>query len=162
MMIPGLVGIAGFVGGGGVGINYRYYRINVSNAQGTTNVLIAESELLFESVDLVPLMTSATTSSVTVSTSAESGGREGFKAFNDSNVSPSQWSAGAAPVQWIKVDFGSNTTLDAYSIESRSDSNIGSPEDWTFEGSNDDSSWDVLDTQTGEVFGANDRREYPL
>lgn len=67
-----------------------------------------------------------------------------YKAFDHAD---SQWIA-TATTGWLKLDFGSALwASDEYRVEPQSTTRA--PNTWTFEGSNDDSSWDVLDTQTG-------------
>ena len=62
---------------------------------------------------------------------------------------------------WIKTDFGSTTSISGYTIarnEFHADCN---PTAWTFDGSDDDSAWTVLDTQSS-ITPTNEIQVYPL
>lgn len=119
--------------------------------------------------DQVPTMTGSTTSGVTVTADSSSSSREGWNAFDgilaSSDLSKIWHSGSNGGVGWLKVDFGSATEIASYKITS---SNYAShyensaPEDWTFEGSNDDSSWTTLDTQTGVAWTSEQTRTYTL
>lgn len=66
-----------------------------------------------------------------------------------SNVLPTP----SAP-EWLKQDFGSGVTktIVRYTLDNGGNGPSEVAKDWTFEGSNDDSNWDVLDTQTGQDY----------
>lgn len=101
----------------------------------------------------IPLMTSATTSGVTMSASSENGSNNAWKAADSSGTS-TQWRANAAASvgspQWLKVDFGASPkTIASYMIAPELGAGTGVPTDWTFEGSNDNTNWDILDTIKG-------------
>jgi hypothetical protein len=53
--------------------------------------------------------------------------------------------------EWVKQDFGAGhaKTIVKYTLTNGGSSD-GVIKDWTFEGSNDDLNWDILDTQTGQ------------
>ena len=78
-------------------------------------------------------------------------GFEGFRAFK--TVSD-RWISSGFSNPWLKIDCGLGFTgiLTSYSVGCGSGGNVTqSPQDWTMQGSNDDSSWDVLDTVTGQT-----------
>jgi len=65
---------------------------------------------------------------------------------------------------WIKFDFGSGITktIASYTVTGSSYQDR-SPEDWTFEGSNDDSSWTVLDTRVDQKdWVSSEKRTYSV
>lgn len=75
-------------------------------------------------------------------------------------------SATAAP-QWLRYDFGVTKTVKRYRITSAATGSTGGvaldPMDWTVEGSQDASSWTVLDTRTNETFGnRGETREFKM
>jgi hypothetical protein len=81
--------------------------------------------------------------------------RSADKAFNGlMDPEPNEWvSSSSVMPHWLKVDFGANNTKKAtkYRIMARTTTNslyYHHPTTWTFDGSNDDSSWTTLDTQT--------------
>lgn len=55
---------------------------------------------------------------------------------------------------WIQYEFTTATVADRYALTSANDAAGRDPRDWTFEGSNDGSSWTTLDTQTGITFAS--------
>jgi hypothetical protein len=67
-----------------------------------------------------------------------------FQAF-DRNTTTTLW-ATLGPSGWLSMDFGSSIIIDAYTIFG--DDQIQNPRNWTFEGSNNNVSWDILQTVT--------------
>ena len=97
---------------------------------------------------LVPIMTDNNAPSGAASASTESGSNwKAFKAF-DSVTSGSNWAA-SAKSGWVKYDFGSGNgkVVKCYMIQSIHSEVTANPKSWTFQGSNNDSTWDTLDTQ---------------
>ncbi len=72
-----------------------------------------------------------------------------WKAFNRNLTN--RWAGATGTPTWLKYDFGSGNekTIVQYIIRIHSSSN-DYPVAWTFEGSNDDSNWTTLDTQSGQ------------
>lgn len=68
------------------------------------------------------------------------------KAFDDD--SGTWWLSNAALPQQIKCDFGTGTVIGKYTVTAPGVDRVRNPGSWTFEGSNDNSNWDVLDTQS--------------
>ena len=102
--------------------------------------------------DFVPAMSAYTADGVTISASADNGDLA-WKAFNDSQSSwwQSQIDPNSTP-QWLKVDFGAGNSKVAtkYTLTPAYDSSTGlAPGTWTFDGSNNDSTWTQLDAQSG-------------
>lgn len=54
---------------------------------------------------------------------------------------------------WCQLLFPVQETVEAYTITSANDTPTRDPKDWQLLGSNDGSSWTVLDTRTNEFFG---------
>jgi hypothetical protein len=74
-----------------------------------------------------------------------------WKAFNRTNADESdQWaSATTALPHFVQYDFGTGVIINKYAIQERNSANYtGFPSDFTLQGSNDNASWDVLDTRT--------------
>ena len=86
-----------------------------------------------------------------------------WKAFSHVNATHTDsWTATALPA-WIKFDFGVTKIITKYTIASRdwSDYGVRTPKTWTFQGSNNDSDWDTLDTQASETgWGRAETRSY--
>ncbi len=64
----------------------------------------------------------------------------------------------------IGWDFGAATEINCYRIYPGMNNNVahGWPKDWTFEGSDDGSTWTVLDTRAGEEFSLSTWNTYRL
>jgi hypothetical protein len=76
------------------------------------------------------------------------------KAF-DNDFATSKWvTAVSYPPCWIKYDLGAGNekTVTSYTITSGNDAPSRDPMNWTFEASNDNVNWTVLDTQIGQSF----------
>ncbi len=126
--------------------SFRYYRLNVSDVNGGTFVAFGE---LYLTNNGNPIDKSGATFSASTTAS-------GYPADNAFDNNPgSYWISTTYPA-WLKVDFGTPTELDQYGILLH----LGGPDErpryWTFEGSDDDSSWTVLDTQADYDFVSND------
>lgn len=63
----------------------------------------------------------------------------------------SSWPFSSSTPEWLKQDFGvgNEKTIVKYTLNNGGVAN-GVIKDWTFEGSNNDTNWDILDTQTGQ------------
>lgn len=53
---------------------------------------------------------------------------------------------------WYQLKFGAAQIISAYTFTSANDAPERDPKNWTLEGSNDGTAWDVLDTHTDETF----------
>ena len=84
---------------------------------------------------------------VAAASSQFSSGQEAFRAFdrNYSTVS-NYWTGNALPA-WLSFDFGSSIIIDGYTIYGSSNA-VDNPRNWTFEGSNNNSTWTILHTVT--------------
>lgn len=76
-----------------------------------------------------------------------------WKAF-DGNYSYGQYCLLNSGTRWLKIDLGSGNAFLAktYSVRVNSVPEPNrAPKDWVFQGSNDNSTWDTLDTQTNQT-----------
>lgn len=97
------------------------------------------------SEDQIPTMTSATAPSGTVfSSSGAAVGFEAWKAFDDDNGTYMDLVGVIAG--HVGYRFTSGKIITHYVLRARSDYALSAPSAWTFEGSNNGSSWTVLDT----------------
>ena len=99
-----------------------------------------------------PRMTSTNTPSpLVVSVSAEPfpsyySGWMSLRSYANNN---SVWLINNADLPaWIKIDFGAATSVSGYTIARHDVHADCNPTAWTFDGSDDDSAWTVLDTQS--------------
>ena len=118
--------------------------------------------------NLIPAMTSNTSASpVVVSSSSDYASTfQAYMAFNGTYASNSDIWASAIYTSsgWLKVDFGTPKLVQKYTVYNRranTDAPKTSPKTWTFEGSNDDSNWTVLDSRSNETtWSIGDQRTY--
>ena len=82
-------------------------------------------------------------------------GDKAFDGINNSLTLASRWMPKKADNMWVVYKFNAATVVDAIRIylptKEAVNQTARAPRDWTFEGSNDNSTWVVLDTQTGET-----------
>ena len=96
------------------------------------------------------------TGSGTASASSAYSGNPASAAF-DNNTTTSGWGNNNAMPSWLEYDLGSAQVATSYTLLRSSlqtggwSSNSYSPSAWTFQGSNDGSTWTTLDTQTGQI-----------
>jgi hypothetical protein len=86
---------------------------------------------------------------------------EAFRAFDQAS---NAWATavGAGGIGWIKLDFGSgySKTITRYKIKTAT---VGrEPKNFTFQGSNNDSDWTVLDTQTNQTWTPGEEKTYDI
>lgn len=149
------------------------YRDRLYKSSGPTGVVatsrsaqtdVAASVVL---IDNVPTMTSDSTPTGVAYASAEPFGAPllAYSAFDDTNTS--RWGTNSLP-GYVAYDFGSGNakTITAYSIVGlgTNDPTTGvEPKTWTFEGSNNNSTWTTINTQTAvAAFTQFEKRIYPV
>lgn len=97
--------------------------------------------------------------------STASSGLGAFRVFDGGTGSSNIWTTSGAGTGWVSLDIGSGNTksLYSYKVVSTNANNTRMPKNWTLEGSNNGSSWDVLDTQTDQIAWGNfEEREFTL
>ena len=119
--------------------------------------------------DQVPVMTSNTTpSGVAASSSVFDASFNPYLAFDGNLTLNNKWvAANATTTGWISYDFGSGVTktITHYSMVAVPSNESGvtgrAPNSWTFEGSNNGSSWTTLHTVTGQTaWGQGEKRNF--
>lgn len=123
---------------------YSYFRINVT-AVGTAGNLVAIGELKMYSTN------SGTVSASTIFSSTF----DVWKAFNQTVTDANDgWKTSNGTVTgWLKFQSNASRIFKMYEIFPLNDSTNGVnsfPKNWTFEGSNDNSNWDMLDTRINQ------------
>ena len=119
------------------------------------DVLAAASTLPSTLVDLTTTGSAASGSVVEYSSAYSNDRYNGTKAFDGGSGESSRWLAKKAANMYVTYKFKAATVVDAIQIfvpaGGGSDYSNRAPKVWTFEGSNDNSSWDTLDTQDSET-----------
>ena len=101
-------------------------------------------------VNLIPAMTSYTAPSGTVSSSQEPTEYESWRAFDGNPTDTWGYNDGTNGITlpaWIQYEFPTATLINVYAFYQGPLETF--PRSWTFQGSNDGSTWTTLDTQTG-------------
>ena len=96
-----------------------------------------------------PAMTSNTTPSGTVFASSITGVNVAWNAFSQDNVFNVVWQSGTANAGILGYQFTSGKIIKRYVIKGYSVSAAGNPTAWTFQGSNDGTTYTTLETVTG-------------
>jgi len=73
-------------------------------------------------------------------------GQEAYRAFDRNYSTSTYWTSNGLP-SWLSFDFGSSIIIDGYTIYGSNSVN-DNPRNWTFEGSNNNTSWNILHTVT--------------
>jgi hypothetical protein len=106
------------------------------------------NKLVETQTKLVPPMTSNILPSGVASASTIGTGHEAYKAFD--GLTTTYWSSSNAAIAstWLRYDFPSPVAVNRYILRGYKQL-AQNPSAWTFEGSNDGTSWTVLDTRAG-------------
>lgn len=93
-------------------------------------------------------MTDPVIVATTASSSLSGADNAPSKAFDGTSIT--QWTSNGTSTGWLRAELASAVALTRYGVAGRRDATPNrSPKDWTFEGSNDGSTWTTLDTQSG-------------
>ena len=87
-----------------------------------------------------------------------------WKAFNHILGPGEEWLVVSVTAGWLKVDLGAGAAkaISAYTV-SRGYYADRAPKDWTLQGSNNDTDWTTVNTQTAQTaWGADEMRTYTL
>ena len=137
---------------------YRYWRLEIT--AGTSGpARVAEWTMNTSGVNQIPAMTGNTTSGVTISSAGTQG--SGFEEWRAADRVPSTfWYSGPSPATYLKLDFGAGNAkhIDNYTIQA--DVNALAAAGWTLKGSNDDSFYFNIDTQSAQTWTAGQIRSY--
>ena len=142
---------------------YRYFRINITANAGGEYTMIGELGLYSETTGGVPpqagpsVLISPTdlTSNTSHPPFVTSGLNEYDPAYGAFSVGGT-WLSTQLPA-WLQIDLGVAKVLGRYVMTC---DGTRSPKDWTVQGSNDGSTWTVVDTRAGIIFGSNEARAY--
>ena len=133
---------------------YLYYRINLLENNGSSLIQISEWRLL--KLELLNFGPEDFTENATITVSRENGGgadgAEGSTKLIDNNIDTKFLVGGFPEPFWMQQDFTEAVIVNKYSFTSGNDAPDRDPVDWELSGSNDGSTWDVLDTRTDQSF----------
>eukprot|EP00493_Phyllostaurus_siculus_P024917 UN25260 len=123
---------------------YRFYRVVVTR-NNKDGAFWCTQELSFYDTNMNRIMVDPSMGSA----ETEYGSSQTVdKAFDEYTDGDGQYycSLTGHPTGWLQYEFSSPVTLSRYGLE---EGFWLTPRDWTFEGSNDGTSWEVLDEQSG-------------
>ena len=127
-----------------------YYVVTATNSAGTSGNSDEDS-----ATPISPMVNLAFSGTASSSTVGAPSWEQADQAFNFN--SGSKWYNGNAtnpgPTGWLRYDFGAGNaqTVKRYTVVSADVANRD-PKSWTFQGSNDASTWTTLDTQSNQAF----------
>ncbi len=111
---------------------------------------------------IIPTMTSASAPSGVVTCSGEYSGNEGWRAFDGSTAASNGW-ANTSITGWLCYQFPAAHVVTQYALTGFNHAAPRGPRSWTFHGSNNGTSWDLLDTQAhSAAWTALEHHEYPI
>jgi hypothetical protein len=106
-----------------------------------------------------PIMTSLSTPSGVVNADTYALGYEPWRAFD--GLTTTAWASTTLSHGWLSYNFGKQMSIFKYEITGSGA--VGeSPKNWTLEGSNDGSTWEVLDTQNNIIFTSGEAKQFTL
>jgi hypothetical protein len=125
-----------------------YYVVTASNSTGTSGNSPEDS-----AKPLSPLVNVAVNGTPTASANGSSSTEGAAQAF-DGTTNTKWFNANAGTTGWIQCDFGAGNaqTIKRYTVASANDVPGRDPKNWQLQGSNDDSAWTTLDTQSNQTF----------
>ncbi len=138
-----------------------WYQANLYLLEGTGSGIDSAALGNGYAADATPTMTSNVLPSPCIAAaSSYFATYDPFKAF-DKNAGTSWASAAGTLTGWLSFDFGVRKQIMQYTILAKTVAQ--SPRNFTFEGSNDNVNWTILDTKTNETnWVANEKRIYPM
>lgn len=110
--------------------------------------------LAFGTVEFSPNDLTSNTSHPPYVSSASSEFSASFAPWKVFDVTGGYWIGTGSGVDWVKLDLGGGirATMSSYTITVNSvPEPLRAPRNWTMEGSNDNSAWTVVDTQTNQI-----------
>lgn len=142
------------------GTKYPDRAYKSSPAQGIVTFVKTDQTLSQTYTNQVPQMTSNSAPSGTASASSELGAELAYQAFNRNTLD--KWTPSSGPTGWLQYQFALGVTAKQYSIVGAlSGRETQAPKTWTFQGSNNGSTWTTLDTQTAvSAWSAGEKRTY--
>ncbi|QES87140.1 BT_3987 domain-containing protein [Rhizosphaericola mali] len=135
----------------------RHYLLPIRLKSVSLGKLDTSLSIAYFKIDTLSIRSKDITSSATFSFNyddAPSYGDAGESASHlvDSNYTTKYLLFTYHPDMYVQLRYSQPTVINAYTLTSGGDAPERDPRDWTFEGSNDGTSWTVLDTRTYQSF----------
>ncbi|HVF96205.1 MAG TPA: DUF1735 domain-containing protein [Flavisolibacter sp.] len=137
------------------GIRYMLPITLISTSHGVINPDMQTTYFRFDTI-LRKSVDVTTSGTLTVSNENASGSAagEGSPKLVDNDINTKYLYSGFNSSGWFQQKFTTPVNVGAYTFTSANDASDRDPKTWTLQGSNDGTTWTVLDTRTNELFGA--------
>lgn len=136
------------------GIRYMLPITLVSASHGTINPALQTTYFRF---DTIMRKSVDVTAQGTLSVSNENGGGpgagEGSPKLVDGDAN-TKYLYNYVANSWFELRYQTPVKVEAYAFTSANDASSRDPKNWTLQGSNDGTTWDILDTRVDEMFAA--------
>lgn len=137
------------------GVRYMLPIVFVSSATSPINPNLQTSYFRFDTIIRKAVdVTGLGTLTVSNENSGGAAAGEGSPKLVDNDVNTKYLYSGFNPSGWFQEKFTTPVNVGAYTFTSANDASDRDPKSWTLQGSNDGTSWTVLDTRVNESFGA--------
>ncbi|MGG3504995.1 discoidin domain-containing protein [Paenibacillus lautus] len=111
----------------------------------------------------IVMTSNSTPSPYVVSASSADPNYPAYLAFDGVNATVTDCWVCPSNSGWLKIDLGTQIAVGNYEIEKGYRFAADAPKEWTFEGSNNDADWTILDTQTNQINWTNgEKRSYMI
>ncbi|MFB4327347.1 discoidin domain-containing protein [Paenibacillus sp. CR_12] len=111
----------------------------------------------------IVMTSNSTPSPYVVSASSADPNYPAYLAFDGVNATVTDCWVCPSYTGWLKIDLGTQIAVGNYEIEKGYRFVDDAPKEWTFEGSNNDADWTILDTQTNQInWTKGEKRSYMI
>lgn len=132
------------------------YMLPISITNVSSGYIDSSLGTTFFKIDTIQRLEKDITSMAALTVSRENGGGadagEGSKKLVDGDYNSKFLTDGFPQDFWVQLTFPSSTIIGAYTITSGNDAPERDMKDWNLSGSNDGTTWTVLDSRTDESF----------
>ena len=132
------------------------YMLPISIASVSSGFIDSSLNTTFFKIDTIKRLEKDITSMASLTVSRDNGGgadaNEGSKKLVDGDYNSKFLTDGFPQDFWVQLTFPSAEVIGSYTITSGNDAPERDMKDWNLSGSNDGTTWTVLDTRTDESF----------
>jgi hypothetical protein len=128
------------------------YAAVVSNSAGSVTSNTANLTVAARPVTEAPSATTTALVPTSYSARGQNGTKEGVANLFDGKTA-TKW-LDFSGTSWVQVSFDTPVALNTYSLTSANDYPVRDPGSWTLSGSNDGTTWTVIDSRSGESFAS--------
>lgn len=133
------------------------YMLPITLVSSSNGAIDPELQTTFFRFDTILRKSIDITNQGTLRVSNENGGGstagEGSPKLVDGDIN-TKYLYNYVPTSWFELKFPTAVAVGAYTFTSANDAAARDPKDWTLQGSNDGTTWTVIDTKVDETFAA--------